>query len=561
MAAEQAPESIPPRMITSRRSPSLASSICNPDFLELVWENGQILVRGLSSSKITEKGNFPCSSQSFKAPGNGIQREGETSTANRPNDVVPDSMFGEPLPGLTKPDRYDHKHKNSIRSCPKSSCAEVLSEFYGDGFNVVLKPETRCYDKKLVDSTIVPVNRFINSKQSYVSKLVDEIPQQTVNNINGEVPQSSSVKQHEASVRSKEKQSRVDVKSDRSALLISNHPSSGATRPITSSPGIVGAKDLEGDAGSAPAETINDSKNNSRSMGKEENLMGRNMKSVLPDSEPQKDSIPDDEQSEAFGYKDTPQNTKFPNKVDDASSSLAANTAINGKSLEQMVASSSVCSRGASNCPIYTLTRRYEDTDLSENTMEKPEGTTKAAEPRRSKGAKRKRKTEVHNVSERKRRDKINKKMRALQELIPNCNKVDKASMLDEAIEYLKTLKLQVQMMSMGTGVYMPPMMLQHMNAPHLGGYSPMGVGMGMRSMQMGLGQFPSTSLMSGAAALSGFPGQVLLMSMARSPFLSLAGRFSSQLVQTPGVSQAAPAAAASQLKPSATSKDSNPTH
>ncbi|KAF0923165.1 hypothetical protein E2562_003379 [Oryza meyeriana var. granulata] len=50
--------------------------------------------------------------------------------------------------------------------------------------------------------------------------------------------------------------------------------------------------------------------------------------------------------------------------------------------------------------------------------------------------------------------------MRALQELIPHCNKIDKASMLEEAIEYLKTLQLQVQMMSMGNGLCVPPMML-----------------------------------------------------------------------------------------------------
>ncbi|KAG2591227.1 hypothetical protein PVAP13_5NG436940 [Panicum virgatum] len=39
------------------------------------------------------------------------------------------------------------------------------------------------------------------------------------------------------------------------------------------------------------------------------------------------------------------------------------------------------------------------------------------------------------------RRSKINKKMKALQSLIPNSNK----TMLDEAIEYLKQLQLQVQ--------------------------------------------------------------------------------------------------------------------
>ncbi|XP_019076397.1 transcription factor PIF1 isoform X4 [Vitis vinifera] len=59
--------------------------------------------------------------------------------------------------------------------------------------------------------------------------------------------------------------------------------------------------------------------------------------------------------------------------------------------------------------------------------------------------AKRSRAAEVHNLSERRRRDRINEKMKALQELIPRCNKSDKASMLDEAIEYLKSLQLQVQ--------------------------------------------------------------------------------------------------------------------
>uniref|UniRef100_A0A0D9Y1A9 BHLH domain-containing protein n=1 Tax=Leersia perrieri TaxID=77586 RepID=A0A0D9Y1A9_9ORYZ len=72
--------------------------------------------------------------------------------------------------------------------------------------------------------------------------------------------------------------------------------------------------------------------------------------------------------------------------------------------------------------------------------------------------AKRRRAAEVHNLSERRRRDRINEKMKALQELIPHCNKTDKASMLDEAIEYLKSLQLQLQMMWMGGGMA-PPVM------------------------------------------------------------------------------------------------------
>ncbi|KAK6143817.1 hypothetical protein DH2020_024165 [Rehmannia glutinosa] len=89
--------------------------------------------------------------------------------------------------------------------------------------------------------------------------------------------------------------------------------------------------------------------------------------------------------------------------------------------------------------------------------------------------------SECHNE---RRRDRINEKMRALQELIPNCNKADKASMLDDAIEYLKNLQHQVQIMSMGGGFYMPPMMfppgIQHMYPAHVPHFSQMGVGMGM---------------------------------------------------------------------------------
>ncbi|XP_074575476.1 transcription factor PHYTOCHROME INTERACTING FACTOR-LIKE 13-like isoform X2 [Curcuma longa] len=89
----------------------------------------------------------------------------------------------------------------------------------------------------------------------------------------------------------------------------------------------------------------------------------------------------------------------------------------------------------------------------------------------------RSRAAEVHNLSERKRRDRINEKMKALQELIPHCNKTDKASMLDEAIEYLKSLQLQVQMMWMGSG--MASMML-----PGVQQYIS-GIGMGMGHVSM----------------------------------------------------------------------------
>ncbi|XP_010245661.1 PREDICTED: transcription factor PIF1-like isoform X2 [Nelumbo nucifera] len=133
---------------------------------------------------------------------------------------------------------------------------------------------------------------------------------------------------------------------------------------------------------------------------------------------------------------------------------------------------------------------------------------------RGSTSARRSRAAEVHNLSERRRRDRINEKMKALQELIPRCNKSDKASMLDEAIEYLKSLQLQVQlcpwlimsaitrkhtvavMLSMGCG--MVPMMF-----PGVQQYmSTMGMGMGMgMGMDMGMNRpiLPFPSVLAGS--------------------------------------------------------------
>ncbi|KAJ8772854.1 hypothetical protein K2173_028031 [Erythroxylum novogranatense] len=84
--------------------------------------------------------------------------------------------------------------------------------------------------------------------------------------------------------------------------------------------------------------------------------------------------------------------------------------------------------------------------------------------PRNS--SKRSRTAEVHNLSEKRRRSRINEKMKALQTLIPNANKTDKASMLDEAIEYLKQLQLQVQMLTMRNGLSLHPMCLPGVAQP-----------------------------------------------------------------------------------------------
>ncbi|KAL2600440.1 hypothetical protein GLYMA_10G142600v4 [Glycine max] len=286
--------------------------------------------------------------------------------------------------------------------------------------------------------------------------------------------------------------------------------------------------------------------------------------SLLPKSVEQ-NAVPS-KQSEPAGKESAAKIDLIPNQVPGDNGTKGQTAA--EKSKEPAVASSSVCSGNGtdqgSEEPNQNLKRKRKDTDdsecHSEDVEEESAGAKKTAGGRGGAGSKRSRAAEVHNLSERKRRDRINEKMRALQELIPNCNKVDKASMLDEAIEYLKTLQLQVQIMSMGAGLYMPPMMLpagmQHMHAPHMAPFSPMGVGMhmgygmgygmGMPDMNGGSSRFPMIQVpqmqgthipvahMSGSTAFHGMaranppgfglPGQGHPMPMPRAPMFPFSG-------------------------------------
>lgn len=58
--------------------------------------------------------------------------------------------------------------------------------------------------------------------------------------------------------------------------------------------------------------------------------------------------------------------------------------------------------------------------------------------------------TDSHSLAERARREKINKKMKCLQDLVPGCSKVaGKAGMLDEIINYVQSLQRQIEFLSM----------------------------------------------------------------------------------------------------------------
>lgn len=95
---------------------------------------------------------------------------------------------------------------------------------------------------------------------------------------------------------------------------------------------------------------------------------------------------------------------------------------------------------------------------------------------RKTTSASRSRSVEVHNLSERRRRDRINEKMKELRDLIPHhTNKTDKASMLGEAINYLKWLHHQIQIMwltnGMGASIFPNKIQRQHMSLhPGIGG-------------------------------------------------------------------------------------------
>ncbi|KAM3194617.1 hypothetical protein ACQJBY_070954 [Aegilops geniculata] len=82
----------------------------------------------------------------------------------------------------------------------------------------------------------------------------------------------------------------------------------------------------------------------------------------------------------------------------------------------------------------------------AQNKANSANGNSASAKPRAR--ARRGQATDPHSIAERLRREKISERMKNLQDLVPNSNKADKSSMLDEIIDYVKFLQLQVLSMS-----------------------------------------------------------------------------------------------------------------
>ncbi|XP_076955096.1 transcription factor bHLH84-like [Bidens hawaiensis] len=56
--------------------------------------------------------------------------------------------------------------------------------------------------------------------------------------------------------------------------------------------------------------------------------------------------------------------------------------------------------------------------------------------------------TDPQSIYARKRRERINERLRILQTLVPNGTKVDISTMLEEAVHYVKFLQLQINLLS-----------------------------------------------------------------------------------------------------------------
>ncbi|CAI9785200.1 unnamed protein product [Fraxinus pennsylvanica] len=92
--------------------------------------------------------------------------------------------------------------------------------------------------------------------------------------------------------------------------------------------------------------------------------------------------------------------------------------------------------------------------EVEGNSGKDAEMPTKLAEPPKQDyihvRARRGQATDSHSLAERARREKINERMKILQDLVPGCNKVNgKSLVLDEIINYIQSLQRQVEFLSM----------------------------------------------------------------------------------------------------------------
>ncbi|XP_020536802.1 transcription factor BEE 1 isoform X2 [Jatropha curcas] len=122
------------------------------------------------------------------------------------------------------------------------------------------------------------------------------------------------------------------------------------------------------------------------------------------------------------------------------------------KAEAQSTSGSQICSPSAST--VITSTKKKNNLDKGKKWKNKERGGVEKMEEVIHVRAKRGQATDSHSIAERKcsqvRREKINKKLRCLQDLVPGCHKsMGMAVMLEEIINYVHSLQNQVEFLSM----------------------------------------------------------------------------------------------------------------
>ncbi|KAJ9171642.1 hypothetical protein P3X46_014980 [Hevea brasiliensis] len=498
------------------------------DFVELVWKNGQILMRGRSSSPSC------ISDSSHHSPKPQVKTSGGeiyTSKRRRLGTVNSLSDFDDCLPGR----KELSKHKHSVQdNCHPD---HLFPGFHENNLNIFLETtrNNNTYDEYLTESQIVPECKDENLRQLHEPSLQqcqDSVPiSRTVANRRQNL--SSMARLPNSNLQQLKSGPEKNLGSRNFSLFLrpgvlpkADDQHHGAIEPAGGQSSLR-VRDLESKEDTPPAgekALVLESPLGSRGgkdFHKHPDLVAIKTDHLKQIANPLEESPPD-EQSEVPVYRNAIRSKRFQDRVPDSTSSLPVNT-VNGnpdreKSEDQLAADTSTCSWGASNDLSYSsLKRKNKDKEAMASPRENAEGDQQVPKPASARAAAKRRRPEVYNQYEREGRDKIDEKMRALQALIPNCSKMDKASTLDKAIEYLKALQLQLQIMSLGTGFCMPPMIVPTgmQQATHLAHFSAMGmgVGMGMR-MPMGVGYTPA--IFSNSAML-GLP-------LSQVPFIPLAG-------------------------------------
>ncbi|XP_068663714.1 transcription factor PIF3-like isoform X2 [Aristolochia californica] len=570
------------------------------EFVELLWENGQIVMQGQSgrtrkNSSLTATNSSP-SKASEKDGGDHVLPKIGRYERNLESSMNELSSSGH-VSLVQEDDMVPWQRCPVEDSLQKDDCLDFLTDMAGINMNsissqngVVPVDRNRNYSQVVKGNLLVRTNSSVSLEQGNSSKTINEI---SVGTGMRSSPLFYSTQSSVPDLKSNLSSILTDSKGSDRALFansVQTEPASSTRMPTVAAQkkdpkplqpnnnsGIMNFSHFSRPAAIVRAhlQSIDRLKNDERvrlskpsicntpnELSRCESSGGRGIEgdAVQPPSIPAEVNLEKSStkslrgfisgnQSEGIGQEDPSKDnrSRSPDQIPSPSPSFVASVATkkvrNVKGVEPVVASSSVCSGGdsagaAPNDPKNGCKRKAREGEESECQSEDVEDESIRAKKLmsgRATSAKRSRATEVHNLSERRRRDRINEKMRALQELIPNCNKVDKASMLDEAIEYLKTLQLQVQIMSMGGGLCMPPMILPTgmppMHMPHIPCFSPMGVGIGM-GMGVGLGmgmldmgpsnlqRMPGTS-----QQMFGILGQAFPTPVPHAPFIPLSGR------------------------------------